>query len=66
MQWSLFCLSMLKGLRLIGGTGAKTAHNIHWKSTKDAQEDLNMTSATSVKQRKPTRIAEFEGLDRIT
>jgi hypothetical protein len=57
---------MLKGLRLIGGTGVRTAHSIHWKSTKDAQEDLNMTFATSVKQRKPTRIAEFEGLDRIT
>jgi hypothetical protein len=41
-------LSMLKGFRLIGGTGVRTAHNIHWKSTGDAQEDLNMIFATSV------------------
>ena len=57
---------MFKELHLTGGIGAKTAHNIHRKSTTDAQQDLNMTSATSVKQRKPTRIAEFEGLDRVT
>jgi hypothetical protein len=56
---------MFKELHLTGGIGAKTAHNIHRKSTTDAQQDLNMTSATSAKQRKPTRLAKFEGLDRI-
>jgi hypothetical protein len=62
IQWSMLWLSTFKEPRLIGGIGAKTAQNIHWKSTKDAQQDPNMTFVTSVKQRKTKKNAECRGL----
>jgi recombinational DNA repair protein RecR len=56
---------MFKELHLIGGIGAKTAHNIHWKFTKDVQQDPNMISAISAKQRKTEKSAKCRELTGI-
>ena len=41
-------MSMFKELRLTGGIGAKTVHNIHLKSIRNASENQLMIFVTSV------------------
>jgi hypothetical protein len=47
---------MFKELRLTGGTGAKTAHNIHLRFTRNALENQLMTFVTSVVEKKKSKI----------
>jgi len=48
---------MFKELHLTGGIGAKTAHNIHLKSIRNALENRFMTFVTSAKEEKKIKIA---------
>jgi hypothetical protein len=48
---------MFKELHLTGGIGAKTAHNTHLKSIRNALENQFMTFVTSVKEKKESKIA---------
>jgi hypothetical protein len=56
---------MLREPNLTDGTGARTAHNIPFTSTKDALVDRILTSVTSAKQKKTIKIAQPEKLFRI-
>ena len=49
--WRLCWLSIFKELHLTGGIGAKTAHNIHLKSIRNALENQFMTFVTNVKEK---------------
>ena len=55
---------MLRDPHLIDGIGVRTALNIPFPSTKDALVDLDLTSATSVKQRKTEASAQPKALNR--
>jgi len=48
---------MLREPNLTDGTGARTAHNIPFTSTKGALIDRILISVTSAKQKKTTKIA---------
>jgi len=56
---------MLRELHLTDGIGVRIAHNIHCTSTKDALVDRILTSVTSAKQKKTTKIAQPKELIRI-
>jgi hypothetical protein len=51
---------MLREPNLTDGTGAKTAHNIPCTSTKGALIDRILTSVTSAKQKRTTKIVQPE------
>jgi hypothetical protein len=50
--------STLKELHLIGGIGARTAHSILCRFTKDATKDQMPTFVTSAKQKKTKGVAQ--------
>ena len=54
---------MFRELRLIGGIGAKTAHNIRWRYTRNALENQIMTFVTSVVEKKESKIVQLKGLN---
>jgi len=53
---------MLKAAKLTDGTGVRIALNILCISTKDASTDRILTSVTSAKQRKTTKVAQRKDL----
>ena len=55
---------MLRDPRLTDGIGVRTARNIPFPYTKNAPLDRNLTSATSVKQRKTEASAQPKALNR--
>jgi hypothetical protein len=56
---------MLREPHLTDGIGVRIAHNIPCTSTKDALRDRDLTSVTSAKQRKKTKIAQPKELVRM-
>jgi len=56
---------MLREPHLTDGIGVRIAHNIHCTSTKDALIDRDLTSVTSVKQKKKSKSAQPKELIRI-
>ena len=54
---------MLREANLTDGTGVKIAHNILCISAKDVLTDRILTSVTSAKQRKTTKIVQHKGLN---
>jgi hypothetical protein len=55
---------MLRDPHLTDGIGVRTALNIPFTSTKDVLVDLDLTSATSAKQRKTKMNAQPKALNR--